>query len=202
MNNYAIVVGSSRPNSNSRRLANIISQLVKKIDPGSTSFIIDLAELDIPMWDESFWVQSESWAKIWSPISDGLIASTSFIFVVPEWAGMVPPELKNFLLLCSPEEVGHKPALIVSLSIGSGGSYPIAEFRMCGTKNNRLLMIPEHLIFHHVERFLDSDERSSQYMFGRLEWCLAILKSYSSLMIGLRHEAAKLIYNSKYEHGM
>jgi NAD(P)H-dependent FMN reductase len=202
VNNYVVVVGSSRPNSNSRRLADIILELIKEVEPDSSPCVIDLADIRIPMWDEGFWIQTESWSKIWSPISNALAASTALIFVVPEWGGMIPPELKNLLLLCSSEEVGHKPALIVSLSVGRGGSYPIAEFRMFGTKNNRLLVIPEHLIFQNVEAFIDSEDRTSLYMYERLNWCLAILKNYSAFMIALRKESADLIYQEKFEHGM
>lgn len=202
MNRYVIVVGSSRLNSNSRRLADVISICLDGVDPGSEIQIIDLARLKIPMWDEEFWEPTKSWVDIWSPISQGLSSATAFIFVVPEWAGMVPPELKNFLLLCEPEEVGHKPALIATLSTGRGGSYPVVEFRMNGTKNNRLLLLPEHLIFHQVESFLGSNERSSLYMHQRLEWCLQLLRNYSVSMVEFRRLSSSLIVNPMYEHGM
>ena len=47
--------------------------------------------------------------------------------VSPEWNGMVPSMLTNFFLLCSNNELAHKPGLLVGVSSGTGGSYPVAE---------------------------------------------------------------------------
>jgi len=42
-------------------------------------------------------------------------------------------------------ELGHKPALIVAVSSGDGGAYPVSELRMSSYKNNRLCYIPEQV---------------------------------------------------------
>ena len=38
-------------------------------------------------------------------------------------------DCKNFFLHCNKGELSHKPALLVSISSGNGGSYPISELR-------------------------------------------------------------------------
>ena len=71
--------------------------------------------------------------------------------IAPEWHGQVPAGLKNFFLICGRAEVGHKPALITTVSSGDGGAYPVAELRMSSYKNNRICYIPEQLIIRNVE---------------------------------------------------
>ena len=71
---------------------------------------------------------------------------------------MATPGVKNFLLNCTADEVGHKPALIVTVSATRGGSYPVAELRMSGYKNNRLTWLPEHVIVQHVEQNLNAPD--------------------------------------------
>ncbi len=64
----------------------------------------------------------------------------------------VPAGLKNFFLMFSRFELGHKPAMIVAVSSGDGGAYPVAELRMSSYKNNRICYIPEQLNLRNVEK--------------------------------------------------
>ena len=86
---------------------------------------------------------------------------------------MVPAKLKNFLLYCSKDELAHKPALLVSVSAGLGGSYPIAELRISSYKNNRLCYLPENVIIRNIETFLnDKNKKEVKIIFDRLVECL------------------------------
>ena len=88
---------------------------------------------------------------------------------------MVPSAVKNFFLLCSAQELGHKPGLIVSISSSRNGAYPVAELRMSSFKNNRLLYIPEHLILRDVEKMFNPGEPGLEddiYYRQRLDYCL------------------------------
>jgi NAD(P)H-dependent FMN reductase len=116
---------------------------------------------------------------------------------------MVPPGLKNFLLLCSPAEVGHKPALIVSVSSGVGGSYPISELRVSSFKNNRLVYIPEHVIVRNVEETLHGDvpagERD-QATRERLRYGVAMLCEYARALRSVRESGT--IDHKNFPFGM
>ena len=83
-----------------------------------------------------------------SPISNKLASSDAFIVISPEWHGMAPAGLKNFFLMWGKGELAHKPALIITVSSGDGGSYPVAELRMSSYKNNRICFLPELPIFN------------------------------------------------------
>jgi NAD(P)H-dependent FMN reductase len=61
----------------------------------------------------------------------------------------------NFMNYCGVEDVAHKPALLVSVSSGRGGAFPINQMRQLGYKNNRIMYLPEHLIVRSVEKVMN-----------------------------------------------
>ncbi len=170
---------------------------------GAEGRLISLAGNPLPLWDESVWSGDEKWKALWGPISNTLRESDALIVVVPEWAGMVPPALKNFFLLCATREVGHKPALIVSVSAGVGGSYPVAELRVSSYKNNRLVYIPEHVIIRNVGECLQGEEPSNdrdKEARKRLNHGLAILLEYGKALANVR--ASGVIDYKEFPFGM
>ena len=84
-------------------------------------------------------------------ISNELETSDGFIMIVPEYGGMATPNSKNMFLLFNGGELFHKPGLIVSISSGKGGSYPISELRSSSYKNSHIMWIPENIIIRNVE---------------------------------------------------
>ena len=79
------------------------------------------------------------WNVEFGNISDSLSSSDGFIIVVPEYGGMATPNAKNFFLLFNNGELFHKPGLIISISSGTGGAYPISELRSSSYKNSHIL---------------------------------------------------------------
>jgi NAD(P)H-dependent FMN reductase len=197
----AIVAGSHRPNSESERVGRFIADRLQVL--GAQGTLISLAGNPLPLWDESVWSGGEEWKKLWGPISSTLRESEALVVVAPEWAGMVPPALKNFFLLCSTREVGHKPALIVSVSSGVGGTYPVAELRVSSYKNNRLVYIPEHVIIRNVSQCLHGDEPSSERdkdTRKRLSHGLGILVEYGKALAHVR--ASGVVDYEEFPFGM
>jgi NAD(P)H-dependent FMN reductase len=143
------------------------------------------------------------WTKVWNPIKAELQSSDAFIFVVPEWSGMVPPAVKNFFLLCSHGELGHKPALIVAISSSRGGAYPVNELRISSYKNTRLLYLPEHFIVRDVEKMFNDAKPASEddkYLRQRLDYCLKLLQAYGKAMKEIR--SSGVIDHKAYPNGM
>ena len=114
---------------------------------------------------------------------------------------MAPPHLKNFLLMCDKGELAHKPAQLVAISSGMGGSYCIAELRMSGYKNNFLWWLPDHIVLREVEQLFtqtpetDLDGRLKK----RLRYSLRFLIETSRAMISVRENCQDL---SAYRYGM
>jgi len=178
-----IVSGSHRQNSQSTKVANFIK---KTLDDGicEESFIFNLAGNPLPLWDESVWEGDAAWEKLLTPLREQLQSSDAFVIIAPEWHGQVPAGLKNFFLLFGKNELGHKPAMIVTVSSSDGGAYALAELRMSSYKNSRLCYIPEQIIVRNVESVLNEDsalnkESADSYFRERITWTLKILKEYA-----------------------
>jgi len=200
-----IISGSHRNPSQSEKVGRYIKTLLTEQKNGVTPFLYTLADNPLPLWDQSIWENDKIWIDRLAPLKEQLSKSDAFIIITPEWHGQVPAGLKNFLLMFNRFEMGHKPALIVSVSSGMGGTYPVAELRMNSSKNNRLCYIPEHLIIRHVEQVLnadkeDNDKKSDSYYRERINWSVDILLAYASALKPMRENP--LIHNEKFSNGM
>lgn len=197
----AIISGSHRESSQSEKVARYIHKALLACHVESD--VITLAKNPLPLWDEGVWGEDAKWQRLWSPIAETLTKSSALVLVSPEWSGMVPPGLKNFLLLCSSREVGHKPALIVSVSSGIGGSYPVAELRGSSYKNNRLVYIPDHVIVRNVESVLSSDEPDGERDIAireRIQYSLNLLIEYAQALAQVRESG--VINHKDFPYGM
>ena len=197
-----IISGSHRPNSQSLKMGNYIKRLIG--ENNEEVELIDLAEVDLPFWDEGFWdSKNDKWKKIWAPIGEKVKNADSFVFIAPEYGGMVPAKLKNFFLFLNPTIAGHKPALIVSVSASKGGSYPIAELRTSSYKNSKICYIPDHIIIQNVEDNFNWTNPSTQldkYITTRLIFSLKVLNVYEENFKNIRDNDD--IFDSKYSYGM
>lgn len=200
-----VVSGSHREKSQSEKVSNVILQIVNSNQLFDDTELLSLAGNPLPLWDQGVWDGEEKWKTLLTPLRQQLQESDAFVIVSPEWHGQVPAGLKNFFLLCSKKELGHKPALIVTVSNGRGGSYPVAELRMSSYKNNRICYLPEHVIVRDVENILnekaeDNDQRSDSFYRDRLKWALGILKEYAAAFQQIR--ASGVTDSDKFKTGM
>ena len=189
--NLTIISGSHRPASNSLKIAKFIQSYLASVKTVSQAPLIDLSTSPLPFWDDSMWSADESpTKKAWAPLSKQLHASDGLIVITPEWHGMVPSALKNFFLYTSAAELAHKPALLVAVSAGSGGSYPIAELRQSSYKNNRLCYLPEHVIIRQADTVFNSDQTpptdDEKLLQNRLQQAISLLLSYSKALRAVR----------------
>lgn len=199
----SVISGSQRPNSQSLKVATYLAGRLKErnVVAGDP---IDLGLAPLPFWDESAFSGAASPLNdAWKPISDELSLCDGFVVVVPEWHGMVPPALKNMLLLCT-SELAHKPGLIVGISASSGGTYPVVELRVTGFKNNRICWIPDHVIIRGVKGMLNGtpakDAEAEEAIKGRCDFSLAMLIEYAK---ALRHVRESKAFDLKtYAFGM
>ena len=198
-----IISGSHRSPSQSEKVANHMASRLR--EKGLEPWIYLLANNPLPLWDQSVWDEDDAWIDLLAPIKKQLQDCDGFIVISPEWHGQVPAGLKNFFLLFSRFELGHKPALITAVSSGDGGAYPVAELRMSSYKNNRLCYLPEHLILRHVESILndsaeDNNASSDAYYRQRIDWALDILAGYATALKSMR--ASTPVFHDKFGNGM
>jgi len=200
-----IISGSHRPDAQSLKVARYIEGVLQNNTACDATWLLSLDGNPLPLWDEGVWDKTEEWESLLNPIREQLRSCDGFIVVAPEWHGQVPAGLKNFFLLASKFELGHKPGLIVTVSSADGGAYPVAELRMSSYKNNRLCWIPEHVILRHVEKILnddpgDNDTGADSYFRERIDWALDILLTYAKGLAGVREQW--MVAHDKFRNGM
>lgn len=198
-----IISGSHRVDSQSGKVAAYIQQ--RLIDQGAQTWLFSLAGNPLPLWDQGIWDGDEDWSKRLTPLKQELAACDGFVIIAPEWHGQAPAGLKNFFLLFSRFELGHKPALITAVSSGDGGAYPVAELRMSSYKNNRLCYIPEQLILRNVENILNDDPAQNDadadgYFRERIDWTLGLLRGYAEALADMRDKTQ--VFHDKFGNGM
>ncbi len=201
----AIINGSHRTNAQSLKVSRYLETVLRNEKICDETWLFSLSGNPLPLWDESVWEGSEKWKKLLSPLSAELESSDGLIVVSPEWHGQAPAGLKNFFLLFSALQLGHKPALLVGVSSGPGGAYPIAELRMSSYKNNRICYIPEQLIIRNVESVLNDDpmqnnEEEDRYFRERIPYALRILGEYARALKQVR--ASGVTDTSVFRNGM
>jgi NAD(P)H-dependent FMN reductase len=201
----SIISGSHRNPSQSEKVARYIENAIRRGKPETDTWLFTLADNPLPLWDQSVWENDDAWNERLAPLKEQLASSDGFVIVSPEWHGQVPAGLKNFFLLFSRFELGHKPALIVAVSSGIGGAYPVAELRMSSYKNNRICYIPEQIIVRNVEKVLNENDADNEqvedgYFRERIDWALDMLLGYAVALKGMRETTR--IHHDKFGNGM
>lgn len=198
-----IVSGSHRLNSQSLKVSKWLATALES-NKYETN-IIDLSVSQLPFWDESVWnAQSELSAQV-KPYIDQFMDADAIVLVAPEWGGMAPAAVKNLLLYVTSKQAAHKPVLLVGVSSGRGGSYPIADLRVSGFKNNRMVYIPDHLIVQDVVNVMNNfnpedGHEADQYIKKRAMYSLDILMAYAKALKPMRDAGG--LFNPAYPFGM
>lgn len=199
----AIIAGSHRTGSQSRKVADYIAAHSVALSPTHSTDIIDLAGNPLPLWDGEGTKPDSASGKVWKGFSERLRRADALVVISPEWHGMVPAGLKNFFLYAHAKDVGHKPALIITVSSGRGGAYPVAELRMSTSKNNRMLYIPEHIIIQNAEKNLNGPTETSSedgFIRRRISFALRQLMAYGAALAEVR--ASGVTENAEFPNGM
>lgn len=198
MLNIALVAGSSRNNSQSGKVARAMRQ--RLIELGHTSHesssVIDLGLAPLPLWP------AEDTGP-WNLYRQQLAAADALVIIAPEWNGMACPAIKNFFIYASKAELAHKPGLLVGVSSGIGGAYPIAELRASSYKNCRLCYLPEHLIVRQVEKVLNGPQavdETDERIRGRIDYALDVLVRYGHALQPVREAIS--FDNPAFANGM
>lgn len=199
-----IISGSHRVASQTEKVSRYVLNFYKREFPSIACELILLAENPYPLFDEGFFDKNnEKWKHAWQPTAQKLAACDGAVVLSPEWSGMVPPGLKNFLLLASGEVLAHKPGLIVTVSSGMGGAYPMNELRTSGYKNSRICYIPDHVIVRDCEHVLNKEAAENdrdQQIRNRLEYSAHVLIEYAKAFQGIRNSG--VINFKDYPFGM
>lgn len=198
--NISIISTSHQKESQSKRVSEILKKFLFQIDKKVECFNIDVLNSNIPLWSSDKKENLKFWKEDFKKISSDLSSSDGFIFVVPEYGGMATPNAKNFFLVFNSGELFHKPGLIVSISSGNGGAYPISELRSSSYKNSHILWIPENIIIRNVNQFLPGKhgELIPDWLDDRIKYSCNLLIKYAEYLRPIQ----KIINRKDFGNGM
>lgn len=184
MLDIVLVAGSSRPDSQSAKVAHFLRQRLIALGKTSAelSQVIDLGTGPLPLWPAED-------KGTWADYSQRLKSADAVVVIAPEWNGMAGPAIKNFFIYASKAELAHKPGLLVGVSSGIGGGSPIAELRSSSYKNCRVNYLPEHLIIRQVTKVLNDEQPASEddsRIRARIDYALDILAQYGEALKPVR----------------
>jgi hypothetical protein len=182
-----ILAASQRCPSQTLKVAQYLER--RLIAREHTITLHDCGSTPLPLWAED--KTGPEWDQ-WRAISTHIDRADAVIIATPEWNGMATPQAKNFFLISDSKLLGHKAGLIVSVSAGRGGAYPIAELRTTSYKNSRIAWIPEHLIVRDAEHVLNTPELTDpsnsgdKWIRDRADFALEHLTLYAEALTTIR----------------
>ena len=180
----SLISTSHRKKSQSQRISNILKEIILRNHNRIDCYSLDMHESEIPLWTSNRKENLKFWEKDFKNISNELENSDGFIMIVPEYGGMATPNSKNFFLVFNNGELFHKPGLLVSISSGNGGAYPISELRSSSYKNSHIMWIPENIIIRNVEQFSPGNhgELIPEWIDNRINYACNLLINYSECL--------------------
>ncbi|TGL58900.1 NADPH-dependent FMN reductase [Leptospira sarikeiensis] len=196
-----IIVGSQQKESQSAKVGEFLNSKLKEMSV--ETWTLDLGKTPLPIWDSNQTNENQTWSEFWGPIDSNLKSSEGFVVITPEYGGMASPAIKNFFLHAGLPQLGHKPGLLVSVSSGRGGAFPIHEMRASSYKNTKICYIPEQLIFRDVEHLINGGEPVSaedSFIRERSVFALRILIAYSNSLSEIRESG--VVYDPRFKNGM
>ncbi len=191
--NILVISGSPRANSSSLNVAKYVSTQLDQQE-GVENRIFDLNECTLPMWSGDAVMDDNAKELIqWAH---------GFVFVVPEWHGMVPPAFKNMFYYFN-NLLAHKPAYIIGVSSGTGGRYPITELRSTTYKNSFINYIPLSTVVDNVDELINAEGEmtaNSEHMAQRIDEGLQFLNVYTHALLQVR--SSDIFTEKRFKNGM
>lgn len=179
-----IISGSTRPESQSLKIAKYLQRRVASID--ATASVLDLSSALLPLFTDE---DAQLWPAIVGEVLQQLEEADGYVFVTPEWNGMASVGILN-MLHYTEHQFAHKPVLLVGISSNRGGSYPVLQLRQMGYKNRHFVLVPEQLVITQCETVMNddslADDASDIYIKKRADYALGVLKTYAAALTEVR----------------
>ena len=148
----AIISGTNRPGSNSRKIAALVENQYRSLN-------IPVQVLDLALLPAEVFLPSAYGAKpaSFDPYSQAVLASDGLHVVTPEYNGGMPGVLKYFIdLLKFPESFEAKPVCFTGISAGAWGALrPVEQLQeVFGYRNAHIF--PSRVFIPQIHQTLDS----------------------------------------------
>ncbi len=184
--NILVISASMRAQSQSLKIANWLAQHLN--DMRVESSVLDLHSFKLPLFDDG-----ETPAENLAELHRQLAQADGYVFVSPEWNGMMSHGLINMLHYVE-KQMAYKPVMLVGVSAGRGGTHPIDQMKLMGGKNRHYIISPENLVVSGVEQAFNSpdvNESAPDYpLKNRAVYSLKMLTTLAEALTAVRASGA------------
>jgi NAD(P)H-dependent FMN reductase len=191
-----ILVGTNRPQSNSRKVADVIQGIYSHL--GETVEILDLKEF--PFHDLKGELYGKALPASVAPWIQKINNSEGLIVIVPEYNGSMPGALKYFIDFWSyPDAFEHRPVCLVGLGGMFGGLRPVEHLQQVfGYRNS--FVFPDRVFLVNVWKNINAegqitDKTSADLLMAQARGFQAFCRALQSEKLDARHLAQ--VRNSK-----
>lgn len=177
-----ILVGTNRPNSNSRKIAEIIHKIY--LDLEENVEILDLK--DFPFQDLKGELYGKSLPESVSSWVSKINSAEGVILIVPEYNGSMPGALKYFIDFWSyPDSFEHRPVCFVGLGGMFGGLRPVEHLQQVfGYRNS--FIFPDRIFLQNVWKNINGQGELTDKV--ALELLIAQSRGFQAFCRALRNE--------------
>lgn len=162
----SILVGTNRPDANSRKVAGKLLELYQSA--GFDAQVIDLEELPPEIFKPEAYSDKPASFK---PFADAVLSSSGLHVVTPEYNGGFPGVLKYFIdMLPFPESFEGRPVAFTGVAAGMFGALrPIEQLQQIFGYRNANIFPNRVFIMKVHESFNDSGEIVDEKLLARLD---------------------------------
>lgn len=147
-----ILVGTNRPNSNSRKVAEIVQKMYRDLDE-----VVEILDLkDFPFHELKGELYGKALPESVSNWIHKINESEGLIVVVPEYNGSMPGALKYFIDFWSyPDAFEHRPVCFIGLGGMFGGLRPVEHLQQVfGYRNS--FIFPDRVFLVNVWKVINA----------------------------------------------
>jgi chromate reductase, NAD(P)H dehydrogenase (quinone) len=161
-----MVVGTNRPGSNTRKVANHIEENYAALKVPLR--VVDLTQLPPEIFSPASYGEKP---KSFQPFIKSILQAEGLVVVTPEYNGTFPGILKYFIdMLPFPESLQDRPACFVGLAAGLWGALRSVEHLAQIFVYRNAFIYPERVLIPQVRSLLDANGRlTSQEILERLK---------------------------------
>ncbi len=150
-----LVVGTNRPDSNSRRVARNVEEVYAALNVPLR--VLDLAALPPEIFAATSYGEKPASFR---PFSERILSASGVIIVTPEYNGSFPGVLKYFIdMLKFPESFEKRPVCFVGLSAGIWGALRSIEQLQLIFGYRNAYLYPERVFLPQINGKLGPDGR-------------------------------------------
>ncbi len=160
----AVLVGTNREGSNSRKIALQLKKIYETL--GVEVLWVDLAEMPLEVFAPTIYKEKPESFKLFA---QKILDADGLHILVPEYNGSMPGILKYFIDLWKfPESFEHKPVAYIGLGFRFGGLRPVEHLMQVFSYRNGY-NFPDRVFLHDIKSLMSAEGLTDVDSLARIE---------------------------------